>query len=140
MSIKIEILSEELTSQLLDMLQCEKDLNPLLACFFSKIIGSLIKQHPEDTWTLLKNRETFVDDIMRHMSTSGISDLIMRLVVCPSYNDQVRSEIINWMVDEELIEKLINLINLDEGVHRDLHTFESRRLTFLLCLGTRRTR
>jgi len=131
---KALIKSEELTSQLLDMLQCEKDLNPLLACFFSKIIGSLIKQHPEDTWTLLKNRETFVDDIMRHMSTSGISDLIMRLVVCPSYNDQVRSEIINWMVDEELIEKLINLINLDEGVHRDLHTYATNTINELITI------
>ncbi|CAG5098748.1 Oidioi.mRNA.OKI2018_I69.XSR.g15941.t2.cds [Oikopleura dioica] len=131
---KALIKSEELTSQLLDMLQCEKDLNPLLACFFSKIIGSLMKQHPEDTWTLLKNRDNFVDDIMRHMSTSGISDLIMRLVVCPSYNDQVRSEIINWMVDEELVEKLINLINLDEGVHRDLHTYATNTINELISI------
>ena len=46
----------------------------------------------------------------------------MRLVACSSDNEQVRSEIIEWMVDEELVEKLIDLLNNDETKDSDVHT------------------
>ena len=46
----------------------------------------------------------------------------MRMVACSSENEQVRSEIISWMVDEELVEKLIDLLNNDEKSHSDVHT------------------
>ena len=54
--------------------------------------------------------------------TSGVADFIMRLVACSSDNEQVRSEIIEWMVDEELVEKLIDLLNNDETKDSDVHT------------------
>ena len=44
------------------------------------------------------------------------------MVACSSDNEQVRSEIITWMVDEELVEKLIDLLNNDENIHSDVHT------------------
>jgi hypothetical protein len=46
----------------------------------------------------------------------------MRLVACSSDNEQVRSEIIAWMVDEDLVEKLIDLLNKEENNDSDVHT------------------
>ena len=51
----------------MSILENTKTLNPLLACFFSKVVGSLLKQHPEETWNYLKNRENLISDIIRHM-------------------------------------------------------------------------
>lgn len=126
--------SEDLLNQLMSILENTKTLNPLLACFFSKIVGSLLKQHPEETWNYLKNRENLISDIIRHMQTSGIADFIMRMVACSSENEQVRSEIINWMVDEELVEKLIDLLNNDENIHSDVHTYAATALCELITI------
>jgi len=49
-------------------------------------------------------------------------DFILRMVTCPSENEQVRSEIIDWMVDEELVEKLIDLLNNEQRMNSDVHT------------------
>lgn len=126
--------SEDLLNQLMSILENTKTLNPLLACFFSKVVGSLLKQHPEETWNYLKNRENLISDIIRHMQTSGIADFIMRMVACSSDNEQVRSEIITWMVDEELVEKLIDLLNNDENIHSDVHTYAATALCELITI------
>lgn len=52
-------------------------------------------------------------------------DFILRMVTCPSENEQVRSEIIDWMVDEELVEKLIDLLNNEQRMNSDVHTYVS---------------
>ena len=113
--------SEDLLDSLMSILKNEEALNPLLASFFSKIFGGLLKHHPEQTWNYLKNKEDLMDDIVKHLATLGILDFIFRLVTCPADNEQVRSEIVEWMVDEELVEKLISLLNSesrrDTGVH-----------------------
>ena len=63
-----------------------------------------------------------MDDIIKHLATLGILDFILRLVTCPNENEQVRSEIVEWMVDEELVEKLINLLNSEQRQSTVVHT------------------
>ena len=54
----------------MSILKNEETLNPLLASFFSKIFGGLLKHHPEQTWNYLKNKEDLMDDIIKHMQVS----------------------------------------------------------------------
>lgn len=46
--------SDDLLDLLMSILQNDEALNPLLASFFSKIFGGLLKHHPEQTWNYLK--------------------------------------------------------------------------------------
>jgi len=124
--------STELLDILMSILKNEETLNPLLASFFSKIFGGLLKHHPEQTWNYLKNKEDLMDDIIKHMQTLGILDFILRMVTCPSENEQVRSEIIDWMVDEELVEKLIDLLNNEQRMNSDVHTYACCALSDLV--------
>ena len=58
---------EQLLDILMSILKNDEQLNPLLASFFSKIFGGLLKHHPESTWNYLKNKEDLMDDIIKHM-------------------------------------------------------------------------
>jgi len=127
--------SDDLLDLLMSILQNDEALNPLLASFFSKIFGGLLKHHPEQTWNYLKNKEDLMDDIIKHLATLGILDFILRLVTCPNENDQVRSEIVEWMVDEELVEKLISLLNSEQRRSTGVHTYAATCLSDLVRLG-----
>ena len=59
--------SEDLLDLLMSILHNDQQLNPLLASFFSKIFGGLLKHHPEQTWNYLKNKEDLMDDIIKHL-------------------------------------------------------------------------
>jgi serine/threonine-protein phosphatase 6 regulatory subunit 3 len=67
-------------------------LNPLLSSFFSKAFGVLITRKSEQNWysyqyncvqvfEFLKKKD-LVADLLRHIGTSAISDLILRLITC----------------------------------------------------------
>ena len=67
--------STELLDILMSILKNEETLNPLLASFFSKIFGGLLKHHPEQTWNYLKNKEDLMDDIIKHMQASWSNNI-----------------------------------------------------------------
>ena len=59
--------SDELLDILISILNNDEALNPLLASFFSKIFGGLLKHHPEQTWNYLKNKEDLMENIIKHL-------------------------------------------------------------------------
>uniref|UniRef100_A0A2K5J5B8 Serine/threonine-protein phosphatase 6 regulatory subunit 2 n=1 Tax=Colobus angolensis palliatus TaxID=336983 RepID=A0A2K5J5B8_COLAP len=73
---------ESLLSLLYDFLDHEPPLNPLLASFFSKTIGNLIARKTEQVITFLKKKDKFISLVLRHIGTSALMDLLLRLVSC----------------------------------------------------------
>ncbi|XP_052017183.1 serine/threonine-protein phosphatase 6 regulatory subunit 2 isoform X3 [Apodemus sylvaticus] len=73
---------ESLLSLLYDFLDQEPPLNPLLASFFSKTIGNLIARKTEQVITFLKKKDKFISLILKHIGTSALMDLLLRLVSC----------------------------------------------------------
>ncbi|XP_073706128.1 serine/threonine-protein phosphatase 6 regulatory subunit 2 isoform X2 [Garra rufa] len=101
---------ESLLNTLYSFLEQKSPLNPLLASFFSKTIGSLITRKTEQVISFLKSKEDFIGQVLKHLDTSAMMDLVLRLIssvepVC------LRQEVLTWLNEEKLIQRLIELIH-----------------------------
>ncbi|XP_048765109.2 serine/threonine-protein phosphatase 6 regulatory subunit 3-like isoform X3 [Ostrea edulis] len=110
--------SEELVKKLYAFLEMEKPLNPLLASFFSKVMGLLITRKSEMIFNFLKSQEDFVGTLLDHIGTSAIMDLLLRLLTCVEWVE-LRKAVIEWLNEKQIVEKLIGCIvpTQDEDVH-----------------------
>ncbi|XP_076263224.1 phosphatase 6 regulatory subunit 1-like protein fmt isoform X2 [Rhynchophorus ferrugineus] len=102
-------------------LENESPLNPLLASYFSKIMGALIAKKTEQNWLsyqftclqvldFLKARDTFLPLLIKHLGTSAIMDLMLKLMTQVE-GPEMRQNILNWLDSQEIIQKLVSLLN-----------------------------
>ncbi|EHH20354.1 hypothetical protein EGK_03196 [Macaca mulatta] len=101
---------ESLLSLLYDFLDHEPPLNPLLASFFSKTIGNLIARKTEQVITFLKKKDKFISLVLKHIGTSALMDLLLRLVSCVEPAG-LRQEVLHWLNEEKVIQRLVELIH-----------------------------
>nr|XP_045007734.1 serine/threonine-protein phosphatase 6 regulatory subunit 2 isoform X5 [Jaculus jaculus] len=101
---------ESLLNLLYDFLNQEPPLNPLLASFFSKTIGSLIARKTEQVIMFLKKKDKFISLVLKHMGTSALMDLLLRLVSCVEPVG-LRQEVLHWLNEEKIIQRLVELIH-----------------------------
>ncbi|XP_052007953.1 serine/threonine-protein phosphatase 6 regulatory subunit 2-like [Xyrauchen texanus] len=101
---------ESLLNTLYSFLEQTPPLNPLLASFFSKTLGNLISRQTEQVIAFLKKKQDFIGLVLKHMDTSAMMDLLLRLIssVEPT---SLRQEVLTWLNEEKLIQRLIELIN-----------------------------
>ncbi|KAF6024779.1 PPP6R2 [Bugula neritina] len=97
-----------------NFLLCEHQLNPLLASFFTKVLGLLLVRKPDYLFEYLVAKDDFLGHLLTHLGTSAIMDLLMRLI---TYDPviSVKSRILKWLDDENLVEKLVNLVHVDQA-------------------------
>ncbi|XP_063099757.1 serine/threonine-protein phosphatase 6 regulatory subunit 2 isoform X2 [Cavia porcellus] len=101
---------ENLLNLLYDFLDQEPPLNPLLASFFSKTIGNLIARKTEQVIVFLKKKDKFTSLVLKHMGTSALMDLLLRLVSCVEPMG-LRQEVLHWLNEEKIIQRLVELIH-----------------------------
>ncbi|XP_077115670.1 serine/threonine-protein phosphatase 6 regulatory subunit 1 isoform X1 [Ranitomeya variabilis] len=101
---------EQLLKRLYSFLQNEDDLNPLLASFFSKVMGILINRKTEQIIAFLRKKDDFVNLLLRHIGTSAIMDLLLRLLTCVE-QPQLRQDVFNWLNEEKIVQRLIEMIH-----------------------------
>ncbi|XP_010779606.1 serine/threonine-protein phosphatase 6 regulatory subunit 3-B-like [Notothenia coriiceps] len=103
--------------KLYSFLQNEPPLNPLLASFFSKVLSILIGRKPEQIVDFLRKREDFVDLMIKHIGTSAIMDLLLRMLTCIE-PQQLRQDVLNWLNEEKVIQRLVDMVqpSQDEDV------------------------
>ncbi|XP_056653509.1 serine/threonine-protein phosphatase 6 regulatory subunit 2 isoform X1 [Monodelphis domestica] len=108
---------ETLLNILYDFLDHEPPLNPLLASFFSKTIGNLIARKTEQVITFLKKKDQFISLVLKHIDTSAMMDLLLRLISCVE-PAALRQEVLNWLNEENVIERLVQLIHSSQDEDR----------------------
>ncbi|XP_044534521.1 serine/threonine-protein phosphatase 6 regulatory subunit 2 [Gracilinanus agilis] len=108
---------ETLLNILYDFLDHEPPLNPLLASFFSKTIGNLIARKTEQVITFLKKKDQFISLVLKHIDTSAMMDLLLRLISCVE-PAALRQEVLNWLNEENIIERLVQLIHSSQDEDR----------------------
>ncbi|KAL5010453.1 hypothetical protein ScPMuIL_012758 [Solemya velum] len=110
--------SDDLVNNLYKFLELEKPLNPLLASFFSKVMGLLITRKSEMIFEYLKAKEDFVGTLLYHIGTSAIMDLLLRLLTCVE-SPEVRKAVIEWLNEQQIVEKLVGCLipSKDEDIH-----------------------
>ncbi|XP_051846027.1 serine/threonine-protein phosphatase 6 regulatory subunit 1 isoform X3 [Antechinus flavipes] len=109
---------EALLDRLYGFLQNRDPLNPLLASFFSKVMGILINRKTDQIVSFLRKKADFVSLLLHHIGTSAIMDLLLRLLTCVE-QPPLRQEVFNWLNEERIVERLIDMIHpdRDEGQH-----------------------
>ncbi|KAM5173527.1 serine/threonine-protein phosphatase 6 regulatory subunit 2 isoform 9-T12 [Callospermophilus lateralis] len=147
---------ESLLSLLYDFLDQEPPLNPLLASFFSKTIGNLIARKTEQVITFLKKKDKFISLVLKHMGTSALMDLLLRLVSCVEPAG-LRQEVLHpiqeqracrfllphtlapavhrnqWLNEEKIIQRLVELIHPHQDEDRQSNA--SQALCDIVRLG-----
>lgn len=114
--------NELLLRNLYAFIDTDEPLNPLLASFFSKTIGMLVTRKSDQNWysyqftclqvlEFLKSRQhCCVDLLLRHLETSAIMDLILKLVTQVE-GSEMRQNILNWLDSQELVQRLVKLLS-----------------------------
>ncbi|ELK07510.1 Serine/threonine-protein phosphatase 6 regulatory subunit 2 [Pteropus alecto] len=123
---------ETLLNLLYDFLDHEPPLNPLLASFFSKTIGNLIARKTEQVIVFLKKKDKFVSLVLRHIGTSALMDLLLRLVSCVEPAG-LRQEVLHWLDEEKVIQRLVELIHPSQDEDRQSNA--SQTLCDIVRLG-----
>ncbi|KAF7238883.1 Serine/threonine-protein phosphatase 6 regulatory subunit 1 [Varanus komodoensis] len=101
---------ESLLRRLYSFLQTGGILNPLLASFFSKVMGILINRKTDQIVAFLRKKDDFVNLLLRHIGTSAIMDLLLRLLTCVE-QPQLRQDVFNWLNEEKIVQRLIGMIH-----------------------------
>ncbi|XP_069056861.1 serine/threonine-protein phosphatase 6 regulatory subunit 1 isoform X2 [Pleurodeles waltl] len=101
---------ESLLMRLYNFLQSSDCLNPLLASFFSKVMGILINRKTEQIVGFLRKKDDFVSLLLQHIGTSAIMDLLLRLLTCVE-QPQLRQDVFNWLNEEKIVQRLIEMIH-----------------------------
>nr|XP_022915839.1 serine/threonine-protein phosphatase 6 regulatory subunit 3 isoform X1 [Onthophagus taurus] len=131
----VPVLNERLASdkallgKLYSFLDNEPPLNPLLASFFSKILGVLIAKKSEQNWLsyqftclqvldFLKAKENFITLLLNHLGTSAIMDLTLKLMTQVE-GVEMRQNILNWLDSQQIVQSLVGL--LDPKVDKERH-------------------
>ncbi|XP_028810387.1 serine/threonine-protein phosphatase 6 regulatory subunit 2a isoform X3 [Denticeps clupeoides] len=108
---------EALLEKLYHFLEKEPPLNPLLASFFSKTIGNLIARKTEQVISFLRKKHSFISLVLTHIDASAMMDLLLRLISCVE-PAPLRQEVLNWLNDERLIQRLTELIHTGRDEER----------------------
>ncbi|XP_045711412.1 serine/threonine-protein phosphatase 6 regulatory subunit 3 isoform X7 [Phyllostomus hastatus] len=123
---------ESLLMKLYSFLLNDPPLNPLLASFFSKVLSILISRKPEQIVDFLKKKRDFVDLIMKHIGTSAIMDLLLRLLTCIE-PPQPRQDVLNWLNEERIIQRLVEIVHPSQ--EEDRHSNASQSLCEIVRLS-----
>ncbi|XP_071792089.1 serine/threonine-protein phosphatase 6 regulatory subunit 3-like isoform X2 [Asterias amurensis] len=106
--------TESAMTALWAFLNPQPPLNPLLASFFSKTIGTLLVRRPEVVIDHLKSKDNSIGIILNHLGTSAIMDLLLRLITCIE-SREVRQEFLEWLNEQKFIQRLVDLIDPEEA-------------------------
>ncbi|TNN41529.1 Serine/threonine-protein phosphatase 6 regulatory subunit 2 [Liparis tanakae] len=101
---------EALLEALYAFLEQPSPLNPLLASFFSKTIGNLITRKTEQVISFLRRKEGFLSSVLKHIDTSAMMDVLLRLISCVE-PPPLRLETLIWLNEEKLAQRLVELIH-----------------------------
>ncbi|KAK7870635.1 hypothetical protein R5R35_009131 [Gryllus longicercus] len=127
---------EALLGKLYAFLEADCPLNPLLASFFSKTIGVLVARKSEQNWysyqftclqvlEFLKSKENCISLLMKHLGTSAIMDLVLKLIIHVQ-GPEMKQNILNWLDSQQVVQCLVGL--LDPSVDAQRHANASQLL------------
>uniref|UniRef100_A0A5F9DQH5 Protein phosphatase 6 regulatory subunit 2 n=1 Tax=Oryctolagus cuniculus TaxID=9986 RepID=A0A5F9DQH5_RABIT len=80
----------------------------------------------------LKKKDKFISLVLKHIGTSALMDLLLRLVSCVEPAG-LRQEVLNWLNEEKIIQRLVELIHPSQDEDRQSNA--SQTLCDIIRLG-----
>ncbi|XP_054159385.1 serine/threonine-protein phosphatase 6 regulatory subunit 3-like [Oppia nitens] len=99
------VADDQMLNKLYNFIDTDRPLNPLMASFFSKVMGVLFVKKTDFVFDFLKSKD-LISLLLTHIETSAVMDLILKLIISVD-NLDLRNIIIKWLHDNELIPKLL---------------------------------
>lgn len=100
----------QLIDRLYSFLSKEPPLNPLLASYFAKIIGSLILRKTDQFLDYIQAKEDFANLFLKHINTSAVMDILLRFLTTID-NFEMKKRVLDWLNKIKIIEKIIELFS-----------------------------
>ncbi len=130
---------QQFLERLYAFLEQEPPLNPLLASYFAKAFNVLVSRkaaqnlysHQLACLQVLEflKKKNLVEDILRHMTTSAVSDFLLGLITCVDGAD-IKKDLLDWLDEAQLVQSIVKL--LKPTSNRDRHDNASRLLIEML--------
>ena len=115
-----------LIERLYGFLERPAPLNPALAAHVSKVAGSLLEKKAAATLSFLRARPGMVDHFVRHLSSSAVMDLLLKIVSC----DEEGGGTLEWLCSNELISKLV--AKFDAALPAEIHEHAAHALADII--------
>lgn len=80
----------------------------------------------------LKKKEKFISQLLKHIGTSALMDLLLRLVSCVEPVG-LRQEVLHWLNEEKIIQRIVALIHPHQDEDRQSNA--SQALCDIIRLG-----
>ncbi|KAL0968353.1 hypothetical protein UPYG_G00265760 [Umbra pygmaea] len=95
-------------------------------------IGNLITRKTEQVISFLREKEGFLGLVLKHINTSALMDLLLRLISCVE-PAALRQETLIWLNEERLAQRLIELIH--PGIDEERQSNASQTLCDIIRLS-----
>ncbi|XP_063239903.1 serine/threonine-protein phosphatase 6 regulatory subunit 2 isoform X2 [Bacillus rossius redtenbacheri] len=98
-----------LLDRLHGFLEQERPLDPLLASFWSKVVGALVSRNGDQVLEFFKSKANFVSLLLKHLGTSAIMDATLKLITQVEGVD-IRQNVLNWLDSQTVVQSLVSLL------------------------------
>ncbi|KAJ3120837.1 hypothetical protein HK098_004202 [Nowakowskiella sp. JEL0407] len=109
----------------------QKELNPLIASYFTKVNSVFLQKKTADMVTFIKAQPNIVKKLLNHVSTSAIADLLLKLITVEELAEGVG--IVDWLSSEGLIPLLIS--QLDPTLDTEVHNTASQTILDIIAVS-----
>ena len=120
-----------LIDRLYGFLERPAPLNPALAAHVSKVAGSLLEKKPAATLSYLRERPNMVEHFVRHLSSSAVMDLLLKIISC----DEEGGGTLEWLCADGLIGLLVAKFGPDHSA--DVHEHAAHALADIIQVAFR---
>lgn len=123
----------DLLDRLLDFLNTDEELNPLMASFFANTLFSIYAKLNEQMITYLNGKPNFFDLLFKHIQISAIMDLLLKISTLEQILPKRLAEVYQWLNSQNLIQRIVGVFKA--GDNQNAMENASYLLTFLIAKG-----
>lgn len=123
----------DLLDRLLDFLNTDEELNPLMASFFANTLFSIYTKMNEQMITYFHGKPNFFDLLFKHIHVSAIMDFLLKISTPEQIGAKRLPEVYQWLNSQNLIQRIVGVFKTSDNLNALENA--SHLLTFLIAKG-----
>eukprot|EP01099_Mayorella_cantabrigiensis_P004534 TRINITY_DN3418_c1_g2_i1.p1 TRINITY_DN3418_c1_g2~~TRINITY_DN3418_c1_g2_i1.p1 ORF type:complete len:614 (-),score=156.00 TRINITY_DN3418_c1_g2_i1:215-2056(-) len=123
--------NEFLLDKLYGFLDLPPPLNPLLATYVCRVASVLLTRKIPQTIKYLKQRDEIIDKFIRHLGSSAVMDLLLKLIACEDTSEG--KGVLEWLCSENLISRLIG--KFEPALGTEVHENAAQAIVDIICVS-----